>query len=166
MTLPEKSEQPREQGGPIPTWCYALVVVRRGDRFLIVQERKHGERWYLPAGRVEPDESFPAAACRETLEEAGIPIRIVGVLRMDHSPGPTYARFRALFLAEPIDDTPPKSVPDEHSLRAAWVRLEELADYPLRGEEVRELFEYVAGGGVVHPLSVLQIEGTPMGSIC
>jgi len=28
-------------------------VVRDEDRFLVVQERKHEQRWYLPAGRVE-----------------------------------------------------------------------------------------------------------------
>ena len=37
---------------PIPTWCFAIVVVRRGDQFLLVQERSHGQPWYLPAGRV------------------------------------------------------------------------------------------------------------------
>ena len=41
---------PREA---IPTWFFAIVVVRRGDRFLLVHERKHGQLWYLPAGRVE-----------------------------------------------------------------------------------------------------------------
>jgi phosphatase NudJ len=38
---------------PIPTWYFALVVVVSGDRFLRVHERKHGQLWYLPAGRVE-----------------------------------------------------------------------------------------------------------------
>lgn len=66
----------------IPTWFFVLVVVRRGDRFLVVHERKHGQLWYLPAGRVEPGESFAAAAARETREEAGIPIHLEGVARM------------------------------------------------------------------------------------
>ncbi|MGB1017213.1 MAG: NUDIX domain-containing protein, partial [Nannocystaceae bacterium] len=57
----------------IPTWSFVLVVVRLGHRYLVVHERKHGQHWYLPAGRVEPGETFPAAARRETLEEAGLP---------------------------------------------------------------------------------------------
>jgi phosphatase NudJ len=69
--------------------------------------------------------------------------------------------MRVVFLAEPVDDTPPKSKPDEESLEAAWVRLDELDRYPLRGEEVRELFEYVAKDGAVYPVSVLQPEGMP-----
>ncbi len=28
---------------PIPTWFFVLVVVRRGNEFLLVQERKHGQ---------------------------------------------------------------------------------------------------------------------------
>jgi phosphatase NudJ len=145
----------------IPTWCFALVVVRRGDKFLLVHESKHGQLWYLPAGRVEPGETFEAAAIREALEETGVPVRLVGVLRVEHSPGRHGARLRVVFLGEPADDTPPKSEPDEESLGAAWVSLEQLAEHPLRGDEVRELFEYVAAGGPVYPMSLLQSEGMP-----
>ena len=70
---------PRE---PLPTWFYVLVAVRLGRRFLLVREAKHGARWYLPAGRVEPGESLVAAAERETLEEAGIPISVDGIVRV------------------------------------------------------------------------------------
>jgi phosphatase NudJ len=149
---------PRE---PIPTWCFALVVVRKDDRFLLVQESKYGEPWYLPGGRVEAGESFVDAAVRETREEAGIPVRVTGVIRIEHSPSRAGARMRVLFLAEPTDDTPPKSEPDDESLRAAWVALDELADYTLRGDEVEELFAYVASGGTVYPPELLRPEGAP-----
>lgn len=152
---------PRE---PIPTWCFALVVVRKGDRFLLVQESKHGQPWYLPAGRVEAGESFAVAAVRETREEAGIPVRVTGVIRIEYSPSPAGARMRVIFLAEPTDDTPPKTEPDDESLGAAWVALADLADYALRGPEVVELFAYVAAGGTIHPLAVLQPEGAPLGA--
>ena len=153
----------------IPTWFFALVVVRRGDQFVLVHETKHGQLHSLPGGRAEPGETLAQAAMRETLEEAGIPVVLEGVLRLEHSPGSVAgpsghdnsedARVRALFLARPADDTPLKRVQDEHSQRANWVRLSELSNYPLRGEEVRELFEYVARGGAVAPLSILTLEG-------
>lgn len=146
---------------PIPTWCFALVVVRKGDRFLLIQESKYGEPWYLPGGRVEAGESFTDAAIRETREEAGIPVRVTGVIRIEHSPSRAGARMRVLFLAEPTDDTPPKSEPDDESLRAAWVGLDELPAYKLRGEEVEQLFRFVAGGGAVYPPELLQAEGAP-----
>ena len=146
---------------PIPTFAFALVVVRKGDRFLIVQERKHGQQWYLPAGRVEPGETIIDAAHRETLEESGIPIEIDGILRIEHSPHPDgHARLRTFFLAHPADETPPKRIPDRESLGAAWASLKELAGYPLRGDEVREIFNYVARGGPVFPLNMLCPEGS------
>jgi hypothetical protein len=95
------------------------------------------------------------------LEETGVPVRIVGVLRVEHTPVESGSQMRVVFLAEPVDHTPPKSVPDEESLGAAWVRLEDLSNNPLRGQEVRELFAYVAAGGAVYPVSVLQPEGMP-----
>jgi phosphatase NudJ len=152
---------PRE---PIPTWCFALVVVRKGDRFLLVQESKYGEPWYLPGGRVEAGESFITAAVRETLEEAGVLIRVTGVVRIEHSPTPAGSRMRIIFLAEPADDTPPKSEPDDESLRAEWVSLDDLAKYKIRGEEVAEVFAYVANGGAVFPIELLQPEGAPFRS--
>lgn len=149
---------PRE---PIPTWCFSLVVVRKDDRFLLVQESKYGQPWYLPAGRVEAGESFPEAAVRETLEEGGIPVRVIGIIRIEHSPTPAGARLRVIYLAEPTDDTPPKTEPDDESLGATWVTLEDLPNYPLRGEDVEELCSYVANGGAIYPLDLLQPEGTP-----
>lgn len=144
---------------PIPTWCFALVVARKGERFLVVHERKHGQGWYLPAGRVEPGESFFEAARRETLEETAVPVRLTGVLRVEHTPSLEGARLRVVFLAEPEDDTPPKQVPDEESLEARWVTLEELERLPLRGPGVVRLFRSVAAGAPVFPLALLGREG-------
>ncbi len=147
-----------------PTVFIALVVVRLGHRFLLVHERKHGQGWYLPAGRVDPGETLVEAARRETLEEAGVEIRVDGILRIEHSPGVDFARVRVIFVAHVIDDTPPKTTPDRHTLGAAWVTLAELEDaqrYPMRGGEVREIFDYVESGPPIYPLSLLVAEGAP-----
>jgi phosphatase NudJ len=146
---------------PAPTYAFALVVVRLGHRFLLTQERKHGELWYLPAGRVEPGETIFSAAHRETLEETGVPIDLAGILRIEHSPqSDGGGRLRVFFLAYPKDDTQPKQVPDRESLRAAWVSVEELAGYPLRSDEVREVLTRVKNGGPVYPLALLCPEGS------
>jgi phosphatase NudJ len=86
---------------------------------------------------------------------------IEGLLRVEHTPQRYGARVRAIFVAAPADDTPPKSQPDEHTLEAKWVTLAELDAYSLRGSEVRQVFEYVARGGTIYPLSVLTYEGLP-----
>ena len=144
---------------PTPTYCFALVVVRKGDRYLLVQERKQHEGWYLPAGQVEPGERLVDAAVRETLEEGGIPVALDGVLRVEHTPrADGSARLRVFFLAHPIDDTPPKSVPDQESLGAAWLRLDELDGLTLRGTEVRQVLEWLEAGGQALPLGVLCTE--------
>lgn len=143
---------------PIPTWFFALVVVRRGDQFLVVRERKHGQRWYLPAGRAELGETLPEAAHRETIEETGVPIVLEGILKVQHTPSGAGARLRALFLASPADDTPPRATPNEHTLEARFVTLDELDALPLRGPEVRAIFEWVTNGATVFPMELLGIE--------
>jgi phosphatase NudJ len=146
---------------PIPTFCYVLVAVRSGDRFLLVQETKHGQLWYVPAGRVEPGETFSRAALRETLEESGLPVVLDGILRVEHTPRPDYTRMRVIFLAHPADDSPPKSVPDSESLQAAWYTLDEMATLALRGDEVLSLCRAVASGCPVYPLELIRFEDEP-----
>ena len=146
---------------PIPTHFFVIVVVRKGDRFLLIQERNHHNQWYIPAGRVEPGETFFQAAYRETLEESGIPIRITGLIRIEHSSSLRGTRMRVVFVAEPVDDTRPKQVADEHSLVAIWVSLDQLSQLPLRGTDVREVFEYVANGGTIYPEWLIQLEDAP-----
>jgi len=145
-------------GAPIPSWYFSLVVVRQGERFLVVREYKHGQTWYLPAGRAEAGETLAEAARRETLEETGVPVVLQGILKIQHTPRKDSARVRALFLARPADDTPPRTVPNEHSLEARWVTLEELAQLPQRGPEVYAIFAWVAQGAPVYPLEVLGSE--------
>ena len=144
---------------PIPAWFFVLVVARRGGRFLVVQEKKHGRRWSFPGGRVEMGETLIEAAVRETLEEAGIRVEIDGILRIEHTPVEGGAvRVRVFFTAHALDDRPPKSIADDESLQAAWVTLEELDPLPLRDREVARVFHAVAEGAPVMPLSMLGSE--------
>lgn len=147
----------------LPTWTFALVVVRLGPRFLLVHERKHGSTWYLPAGRVEPGETLMAAAVRETQEEAGIPVVLDGILRVEHTPRPDgEVRMRVIFHAHPADDTPPKSESDHESLGAGWFLPEQMRSLPLRGDEVLRVVQDVERGAPVYPLSLLRPEGEPL----
>jgi phosphatase NudJ len=134
------------------------VVVRKGHRFLLVQEREQGQPWYLPAGRVEQGESFVEAAHREVLEEAGVPVTLAGILAIQHTPTHYGARHRIIFLAHPADDAPPKSVPDDESLGAGWFSLDELCALPLRGQEVITWCERALNGALVMPLAMLSSE--------
>lgn len=143
---------------PIPSHLFALVVLRHSGRYLLVHEAKHGQTWYLPAGRVEPGEDFATAAVRETIEEAGVVPRLLGILRIEHAcgvdPGAVAAsRVRVVFLAEPAGATAPKRTADRHSLEARWVAPSELHSLDLRHPEVHWLLEGVERGQAVLPLS-------------
>jgi ADP-ribose pyrophosphatase YjhB (NUDIX family) len=140
---------------PIPTWYFALVIVRRGHRFLMTQEQKYGSTWSIPGGRVEPGESLVDAAIREVHEETGVPVRIDGILRIEHAPADNSARMRVLFMGTPIDDTQPKTTADAESLGAAWLTIDEIRNRPLRGAELRALLESVEAGRQVFPLDLL-----------
>ena len=64
---------------PAPVTC---VVVRRGDRILLVRRRyppKAGD-WCLPAGFVETGESPQESAAREVREETGLDVTITGLV--------------------------------------------------------------------------------------
>ncbi len=140
---------------PLPTWFFALVIVRRGHRFLLCQERKYGESWSIPGGRVELGETLTDAAVREVLEETGVPIKLDGILRVEHSPSGTGARVRVIFVGSPTDDTAPKTIADDESLGAAYLTLDEIRALPVRGGELRPLLESVAKGRTVYPLELM-----------
>ena len=67
--------------------------------------------------------------------------------------------MRVIFAARPADARPPKSEPDDESLEAGYLTLDEIRQLSLRGPEVLRLFEEVAAGAPVYPLSILGPEG-------
>ena len=98
-----------------PLYAFSLVVCqrKRDQRFLVVQESGSMGFW-LPGGRVEVGEQLDKAAERETLEEAGVKIRLTGVLKFEFTPRSEMNRLRVIFFAEPFDenDCEPKTIPD------------------------------------------------------
>lgn len=87
------------------TYEFALIIVRHPGtgKFLAVNETRD-RGWWIPGGAVDAGETFSMAAHRETKEEAGIDIEIMGVLRVEHGlMGGDSARMRVIFYAEPRD---------------------------------------------------------------
>lgn len=146
----------------IPTAFIVHVVVRCGQRYLLVRERKRGHGWYLPGGRVEFGESLSAAARRETLEETGVPVALDGLLRIEHNPVKYGARTRFIFTARPEIDVPPKREPDRESLGARWFEPEALGHLHLHDPEAADFIRYVDAGAAIFPLELLASAGAPM----
>ncbi|OQR88942.1 hypothetical protein THRCLA_10008 [Thraustotheca clavata] len=163
---PGRGELPSEFNQPEQAlYCFALVVCRHPQTklFLVVQEFACSGYW-LPGGRVDAGETPEEAAIRETKEEAGMEIRLTGLIRLEYHPktdsqGRSYVRMRFVFLAEPVDlEQKPKSIPDYESVGATWCAVEEIKQLPLRGPEPVKYFEYVANNGPVHPMSSLYMK--------
>lgn len=112
-----EDHQPAHDRRPEATrlYAFALVVCRRkrDGRFLVVQESGSMGYW-LPGGRVEVGEQLQQGAIRETLEEAGVKVRLMGILKFEFTPRLEYNRLRVIFYAEPIneDDCEAKTIPD------------------------------------------------------
>lgn len=145
---------------PIPTWYFAVVVVRLGHRVLLVEEQD-GKGWYFPGGQITDGETMEGAALHKAQQDAGIPIVLEGMLRVEHGVGQGGVRVRVFYVARPRDDTTPKATSDQYSVRAAWATVRDLDRLKLRGDEVRDVVEHVMGGGPVYPLNVWVLERTP-----
>lgn len=143
---------------PIPTYTFALVVVKTGRKVALVRDRKDGVAWSLPGGRVEPGEELLAAARRYAAAETGVPVELEGLLRVQHTQvDGGEARLRVCVVARPADDRPLKSLADEHSLVASWFTREQLPSLSLKSQDIKRFID-AALDGPMYPISVLSWE--------
>ena len=81
------------------------AVIEQAGRFLLVQEQTpEGLRVNQPAGHLEPEETLAQAAIRETLEETGWEVELLGILgvALYRAPGNNITYYRTTFLGKPL----------------------------------------------------------------
>lgn len=146
---------------------FAYVIIQHPEtkKFVIIEEIA-SQGWFLPAGKVEVGESFHHAAIRECKEEAGINVKLEGLLKIEYLPNTMFTRTKVIFFASPEDPNEPlKSTPDYESVGAIWISYEDLLEEvnnekkKLRGKEALYWIEQVAKG---HPKCPIDLLYSPM----
>ena len=134
------------------------TIVERDGKFLMVREKSGSRLVYnQPAGHVEPNESLPEAACRETFEETAWRVNLEQLLGIYQytSPDNGITYIRHCFIASAVDPRAEQAL-DEDILEAVWLSLDQLEE---RESEMRSplvlqvIRDYLSG--VAYPLGVI-----------
>jgi 8-oxo-dGTP diphosphatase len=119
----------RWYANPRPAAAVLLERGEDGDPSLLLLRRAVQPglgAWDLPAGYLDPGESFEQAAVREAREESGIDVRLIELAGVYHSP-PANA-VTAVFRAAPADPSAQVAL-DFESSDHAWVRRSEVSSW-------------------------------------
>ncbi len=119
------------------------LIVRRGDRVLLVQRGKEPNkgRWSIPGGAVEAGETLRAAAEREVREECNIEARageVAGVFEAIVPDDAGRARFHYVIIDFLAEYRGGELAAASDSAAARWVGLAELSELDVT-EQARQL---------------------------
>jgi 8-oxo-dGTP pyrophosphatase MutT (NUDIX family) len=114
----------------------ANAFVRDDDGAVLMIERSDNRLWAMPGGMQDIGETIAAAAERETLEETGYRVRVVGLIGVYSDPGNVIAyddgeikqQFALCFRAQLLGGALATS---EESPSVRWVRPDELDAIPI-----------------------------------
>lgn len=110
-----------------PHVTVASIVERDGLFLLVEEETEEGLRFNQPAGHLEPHETLPEGAVRETLEETAHHVAVehlVGIYRWTH-PRRDLPYLRFAFSAHVTGHEPGRAL-DRGIVRAVWLSVEEI----------------------------------------
>lgn len=128
----------------------AAVAILNEEKILMLK-RKDNEKWTLPGGTMELDESLTDCAIREVQEESGLKVCITDILgtytdpdiRIAYSDGEVRREFTIVYIGKVLDTT---VVIDEESTCYRWADLNEVLTLRMADSQRRriaDVIEYV-----------------------
>lgn len=126
-----------------------LAVNEAGE--ILLQRRRDTGQWALPMGKQELGETPTQCAIRETKEETGVDVEVIGILGVYSDPahivaytdGEVRQEYEVTLLARPVGGTP--AVNDEAS-DVGWFAPAKLADLDIHPTMRRQIGDYLSGG--------------------
>jgi 8-oxo-dGTP pyrophosphatase MutT (NUDIX family) len=104
------------------------VLIPRDGKYLAVSRRWNDKAWGMPGGKVDDEETFFGAACRELFEETGVRASNASLLAFYEGTSAGDNDFCVttyLWIDKPISD---EILIAEDGLRLTWLTEEELSD--------------------------------------
>ena len=128
--------------------CGTLAVDDLGR--MLLQQRRDTGQWALPMGKMELGETPAQCATRETLEETGILVEIVGLVGIYSDPrhivaysdGEIRQEYEVTLLARPVSGHPTEN---EEASAVGWFTLEEIGALDVHRSMRRQIADYVSG---------------------
>lgn len=117
----------------------AAVIFNEKEEILMIQEAKRscaGE-WYLPAGRVEPNETFEDAVKREVVQETGLEFEPITLLKVESSHGTWFRLVYTGLITGGQLKTVAKA--DQESIQATYVS--DITKLSLRSQDCLKLID-------------------------
>ena len=120
----------QQAGYPTPKVDVRGVVFKNGE-MLLVREKLDGDRWTLPGGWADANDTPAEAVTREVLEETGYPTRATKLLacldrnKQGHPPFPFHV-YKLYFRCELLDETPVPHLHEHETGESRFFREEEL----------------------------------------
>jgi ADP-ribose pyrophosphatase YjhB (NUDIX family) len=110
------------------TYIVQTVLINDKRQVCLIQEAKLSckGKWYLPAGRMEPNENLEDAVKRECQEETGLLAEPIALCCVEINT--RHLWFRFTFLAKCRGNLKTIDQADSESLMADWIDLEKLED--------------------------------------
>jgi 8-oxo-dGTP pyrophosphatase MutT (NUDIX family)/quercetin dioxygenase-like cupin family protein len=129
----------------------AVAVFDAAQRLLLVKRRDSGF-WAMPGGSMELSDSLESCARREVREETGVDVAITGMIGtytdpatiIAYSDGEVRREFSILLAASAKDASDHALVHDDESTDVQWVKLDELARYPMVAAQARRVSDVLA----------------------